>query len=57
MLPFEGHGYQARESVYHVLAEMIDWLDRHVKNAPASSGDEDIEDEDFAFAPADAPAR
>jgi dipeptidyl aminopeptidase/acylaminoacyl peptidase len=32
MLPFESHGYAARESVLHVLAEMIDWLDRHVKN-------------------------
>lgn len=32
MLPFESHGYQARESVFHVLAEMIDWFDRHVKS-------------------------
>lgn len=31
VLPYEGHGYVARESVLHVLAEMIDWLDRHVK--------------------------
>lgn len=34
LLPYEGHGYLARESVLHVLAEMIGWLDRHVKNAP-----------------------
>jgi dipeptidyl aminopeptidase/acylaminoacyl peptidase len=34
VLPHEAHGYVARESVEHVLAEMIDWFDRHVKNAP-----------------------
>ncbi len=34
MLPYESHGYAARESVLHVLAEMVEWLDRHVKNAP-----------------------
>ena len=33
MLPFESHGYRARESVLHTQAEMIDWLDEHVKNA------------------------
>ncbi|MFQ5905897.1 MAG: alpha/beta hydrolase family protein, partial [bacterium] len=32
MLPHEGHGYSARESVLHVLAEMIEWFDRYVKN-------------------------
>ena len=31
MLPNESHGYRARESVLHVLAEMVDWLDIHVK--------------------------
>lgn len=31
MLPYESHGYRARESVMHVLAEQIEWLDRHVK--------------------------
>ena len=35
MLPLESHGYRARESVLHVLAEMIDWLDVHLK-APAA---------------------
>ena len=25
MLPHESHGYRARESVLHVLAEMFDW--------------------------------
>jgi dipeptidyl aminopeptidase/acylaminoacyl peptidase len=28
MLPHEGHGYLARESVMHVLAEELDWLAR-----------------------------
>ena len=31
MLPHESHGYAARESVFHVLAEQIEWLDRHLK--------------------------
>ncbi|MCK5050353.1 MAG: S9 family peptidase [Candidatus Cloacimonetes bacterium] len=31
ILPFEGHGYQARRSGLHVLAEMIEWFDRFVK--------------------------
>ncbi len=34
MLPHENHGYNARESVEHVLAETIEWFDKHVKNAP-----------------------
>jgi dipeptidyl aminopeptidase/acylaminoacyl peptidase len=34
-LPFEGHGYQARESVEHVLAEQIAWFDRYVRDAGA----------------------
>jgi dipeptidyl aminopeptidase/acylaminoacyl peptidase len=33
VLPLEGHGYRARESVMHALAEMVDWMDRWVKNA------------------------
>jgi dipeptidyl aminopeptidase/acylaminoacyl peptidase len=32
MLPYESHGYSARESVLHVLAEMFEWFDRYVKN-------------------------
>ncbi len=31
MLPYESHGYSARESILHVLAEMIEWFDRYVK--------------------------
>jgi dipeptidyl aminopeptidase/acylaminoacyl peptidase len=34
MLPYEGHGYRARESVLQVLAEMFDWFDAYVKAAP-----------------------
>ncbi|MDQ3555744.1 MAG: prolyl oligopeptidase family serine peptidase, partial [Gemmatimonadota bacterium] len=33
VLPHESHGYAARESVMHTLAEMIRWMDRYVKNA------------------------
>jgi len=32
-LPFEAHGYQARETTEHVLWEMISWYDKWVKNA------------------------
>jgi len=31
MLPNESHGYSARESVLHVLAEMLEWFDKYVK--------------------------
>lgn len=34
LLPGESHSYDARESVEHVLAEMVAWLDKHVKHAP-----------------------
>lgn len=30
-LPFESHGYSARESVEHTLYEMIAWFDKYVK--------------------------
>jgi dipeptidyl aminopeptidase/acylaminoacyl peptidase len=33
-LPAESHGYRSREAVGHVLWEMIQWLDEHVKQAP-----------------------
>jgi dipeptidyl aminopeptidase/acylaminoacyl peptidase len=38
MLPYESHGYQAQESIEHVLYEMVSWFDRFVKNAPPRSG-------------------
>ena len=34
MLPHESHGYRGRESVMHALAEMVEWMDQYVKNAP-----------------------
>ena len=37
MLPLESHGYSARESVEHTLYEMIQWFDKHVKNAKPRS--------------------
>ncbi len=44
MLPFESHGYRARESILHMLWEMQQWLDQYVKDAevrePRVSGDE-----------------
>ena len=30
LLPHESHGYRARESVLHVLAEMFDWAGKYV---------------------------
>jgi len=32
-LPLEGHGYESREAVGHVLWEMTHWLEQYVKNA------------------------
>jgi dipeptidyl aminopeptidase/acylaminoacyl peptidase len=31
-LPDEAHGYSARESIEDVLAEMLNWFDKFVKN-------------------------
>ena len=31
LLPYESHGYEARESVEHVLAEQFEWFDKYVK--------------------------
>ena len=33
LVPFEDHGYRARESVKHVLWEQLRWFDKYVKNA------------------------
>lgn len=30
-LPYESHGYRAKESILHVLAEEFDWFDKYVK--------------------------
>lgn len=32
ILPSEAHGYRAKESVYHMLWEMDQWLEKYVKN-------------------------
>jgi dipeptidyl aminopeptidase/acylaminoacyl peptidase len=32
-LPYEAHIYSGRESILHTLAEMINWMDKYVKNA------------------------
>ncbi|KUG09355.1 S9 family peptidase [Solirubrum puertoriconensis] len=32
VLPFESHGYAARENIMHMLWEMNAWLDKYVKN-------------------------
>jgi dipeptidyl aminopeptidase/acylaminoacyl peptidase len=32
-LPHESHGYSARESILHTLAETANWFDKYVKNA------------------------
>ena len=34
MLPRESHGYRARESILHMLAETDAWLQQHVRDAP-----------------------
>ena len=37
-LPNEAHGYAARESVLHTVAEMLNWSNEFVKNAKPRSG-------------------
>ncbi len=39
VLPFESHGYRARESALHLLWESSNWLDAYVKNRPAEAAD------------------
>ena len=34
-LPNEAHGYAARETLLHVIAERLNWFDKYVKNAGA----------------------
>jgi len=38
-LPAEPHGYRARESIGHVLAEEVEWLDKYVKPKPKVKAD------------------
>ena len=37
-LPNESHGYAARESVLHTVAEMLNWGNRHLRRAPETTG-------------------
>ncbi len=37
LLPFEDHGYRARESVEHVLWEQLEWFDKYVKGGGSES--------------------
>ena len=32
LLPYEGHSYKAKKSLLHMIAESINWLNKHVKN-------------------------
>jgi dipeptidyl aminopeptidase/acylaminoacyl peptidase len=43
MLPHEAHGYAGRETIEHVLYEMISWFDKYVKNAPPRSKQTDTQ--------------
>lgn len=38
LLPGEGHGCQARESVVHVLAEQMDWAERWLRPRAYAAG-------------------
>ena len=33
LLPYESHGYAAKENILHMLWEQNQWLDKYVKNA------------------------
>lgn len=44
MLPKESHGYQAKESIMHMLWEQDQWLEKHVKNKEKK--EEKIENEE-----------
>ena len=35
-LPYEAHSYRGKENLLHMLWEMNTWLDKYVKNAPAT---------------------
>ena len=37
-LPHESHGYAARESVLHTVAEMLNWADRHLRPGTGTTG-------------------
>jgi dipeptidyl aminopeptidase/acylaminoacyl peptidase len=35
VLPYESHGYRAKQSILHMLWEMNTWMEKYVKNAPS----------------------
>ena len=39
MLPYESHGYRAKESILHMLWEQDQWLDKYVKNKNTTAPD------------------
>jgi len=43
MLPHEAHGYAGRESIEHVLYEMISWFDIREERAAANGPDRHAE--------------
>ena len=43
MLPNEAHGYAARETLLHVLAERLNWFDKYVKNAQPRTTTEQVQ--------------
>lgn len=46
MLPNESHGYQAKESIMHMLWEMDSWMEKHVKNATTRPEDTKVSTRD-----------
>jgi dipeptidyl aminopeptidase/acylaminoacyl peptidase len=36
-LPHESHRYLARESVFHTVAETLNWLNKYVKDATSKT--------------------
>lgn len=38
LLPFEAHGYAAKENILHMLWEQHQWLEKYVKNTTATPG-------------------
>lgn len=42
-LPYEAHGYAARESIEHTLYEMINWFDKYVKNSGLTADTKKVE--------------
>ena len=43
LLPFEDHGYRARESIEHVLWEQLRWFDMYLKGDMVSAGPGDVD--------------